>query len=792
MNALNILYRKVISLGCGHCHTMQHLSWTCTCPIQPKVFAAFQAFGAKNAASSLLIIHPRVLNQKGEFAHLWDYNLVVRCGRRSSRLCRRHGPSSLRPQKVLEFGCNCCCCSLAAPNGGSTAKLTRPLPELSCGLKQQVVILWFKNDLRVDDHPGLITASNSDILLPLFIFDPAVFKGWANNLLESLVDAVLNLRLSLQSLGSDLLVEEGASKDILLKLAKEVGATDIITEEEVDQGRIELISSVYKSLSNLSVKGKPVEVTQYRLSLYETEGLGALTESYKDFQKLKTHVALPMAPPTFLPPFPEGVHRGNVPSLNELVTVSKRLQAESPWAESLGRHPASILLEGELRLAENSANSELWGLKGVFTWRANYLSASPFDESQKRRKKLSDKVHKEEEWVLRGGEIETLNALHSYLKFLEAAVTDDSVKLYRAVWMTESRPGTSFRELFGTSLALGMLSWRRVYQVALEYQRARSGGFLSLLSSTCFTIAAAIAEAQSNQWHRLLALKSREEAKNKGWHSRTWIWRGFFIQYTAHGEQGQAVVLVHGFGAFWEHFRQNIKELAKMQKRVWAISLLGFGKSEKPNVLYTELLWAELVRDFIMDVVQEPVSLAGNSIGGYIVALVAGLWPSLVRSLILLNPAGRVIPEYASCKYLKPTKNSGVAWIGSRFLLLYLQTQCRDTLKKCYPINSSRADDWLLREVLRASYDPGAIAVLESLFYLRAPLPLNFFLDRYDAKVLVIQGAKDPLQNSLQKANMLKAYCKNVSVALVNSGHCPHDEIPEEVNGIIYNWLATV
>lgn len=73
---------------------------------------------------------------------------------------------------------------------------------------------------------------------------------------------------------------------------------------------------------------------------------------------------------------------------------------------------------------------------------------------------------------------------------------------------------------------------------------------------------------------------------------------------------------MHGFGAFLEHYRDNIKGMAEGGNRVWAITLLGFGKSEKPNVVYTEILWAELLRDFIIEVVGEPVHLAGNSIGG--------------------------------------------------------------------------------------------------------------------------------------------------------------------------------
>jgi pimeloyl-ACP methyl ester carboxylesterase len=82
------------------------------------------------------------------------------------------------------------------------------------------------------------------------------------------------------------------------------------------------------------------------------------------------------------------------------------------------------------------------------------------------------------------------------------------------------------------------------------------------------------------------------------------------------GDKGPAVVLVHGFGAFWEHYRDNIRGLAEKGYRVWALTMVGFGRSEKPNITYTELLWAEQLRDFIVEVVGEPVILAGNSIGG--------------------------------------------------------------------------------------------------------------------------------------------------------------------------------
>lgn len=193
------------------------------------------------------------------------------------------------------------------------------------------------------------------------------------------------------------------------------------------------------------------------------------------------------------------------------------------------------------------------------------------------------------------------------------------------------------------------------------------------------------------------------------------------------GNEGPAVLLVHGFGAFWEHYRDNLRGLAEKGYRVFALTLIGFGRSEKPNVTYTELLWAELVRDFIVEVVQGPVVLAGNSIGGFTTTIVAGLWPSLVSSLILLNTAGKVIPDYKGLTYnkvfilsskfsfgltisdlsglctekvgyedgllfscmlmafLQPRESSPIAKPVSKLLLFYLQSSSDKLLTRCYP-----------------------------------------------------------------------------------------------------------
>lgn len=111
---------------------------------------------------------------------------------------------------------------------------------------------------------------------------------------------------------------------------------------------------------------------------------------------------------------------------------------------------------------------------------------------------------------------------------------------------------------------------------------------------------------------------------------------GVFFQYTVAGHEGPTILLVHGFGAFLDHYRDNILSIADDGHRVWAITLIGFGKSEKPNIVYTELMWAELLRDFIVDVVGEPVHLVGNSIGGTFYSTIISFQLKFILSNIFL------------------------------------------------------------------------------------------------------------------------------------------------------------
>jgi deoxyribodipyrimidine photo-lyase len=97
------------------------------------------------------------------------------------------------------------------------------------------VILWFKRDLRVADHPALALAARTGLpVLPLYIVEPDL---WAQNDADArhyglLREALVDVRDQLQQIGLRLIVRIGAAVDVLEDLRLSQGITQLVSHEE--------------------------------------------------------------------------------------------------------------------------------------------------------------------------------------------------------------------------------------------------------------------------------------------------------------------------------------------------------------------------------------------------------------------------------------------------------------------------------------------------------------------------------------------------------------------------------
>ena len=118
-----------------------------------------------------------------------------------------------------------------------------------------------------------------------------------------------------------------------------------------------------------------------------------------------------------------------------------------------------------------------------------------------------------------------------------------------------------------------------------------------------------------------------------------------------------------------------------------------------------------------------------------------------------------------------------------------LQPQIKGLCEWLYPSNPSavRSNNVDLN-ILRDSNDPGAAGVIASGGKLPTPRPVNDLFREFTGPVLISQGALDPLNDAISRAGQFKLVRDGVSVDLLQLGHCPMDEGPEQVGNSIKKW----
>lgn len=280
-----------------------------------------------------------------------------------------------------------------------------------------------------------------------------------------------------------------------------------------------------------------------------------------------------------------------------------------------------------------------------------------------------------------------------------------------------------------------------------------------------------------------------------------WQWREQPIHYVQAGNSHAdrpPLLLVHGFGASTDHWRKNIADLQD-DFAVWAIDLLGFGRSAKPDWSYSGDLWRDQLHDFISEMIGRPAVLAGNSLGGYASLCVAADYPEAVAGLVLLNCAGPFTPITPA-----PTPNPMQQWLGQVMRSLLLQpvpswllfqyvrqkSMIRKTLQKVY-LDQSAVTEQLVEDIYRPSCDPGAATVFASVFKSPRGKANDELLAQMRCPLLMLWGEADPWMNSRTRGALFRQHYPTLTEHYLQAGHCPHDEVPGQVNALLRDWVLS-
>lgn len=129
-------------------------------------------------------------------------------------------------------------------------------------------------------------------------------------------------------------------------------------------------------------------------------------------------------------------------------------------------------------------------------------------------------------------------------------------------------------------------------------------------------------------------------------------WRFGKVYYKKKGH-GSPVLLIHDLTVYSSAYEWNkvVNELAEAHT-VYAIDLLGCGRSEKPRITYTNYLYVQLIADFIKNIIGEKTDVIASGYSGSFTVLASYTNPEFINKIVLINP-----PSLASLNKV-PSKRS--------------------------------------------------------------------------------------------------------------------------------------
>jgi len=134
----------------------------------------------------------------------------------------------------------------------------------------------------------------------------------------------------------------------------------------------------------------------------------------------------------------------------------------------------------------------------------------------------------------------------------------------------------------------------------------------------------------------------------------------YFEASPSNGSGETPLVLVHGLGARGEDWSAMIPALAEKGFHVYVPDLLGYGRSQRPDVDYSISLEEATVVQFMRAVHVARADVGGWSMGGWVAMKLALDHPEMVDRLIVYDSAGVYFPATFGPELFTPSDVTGV------------------------------------------------------------------------------------------------------------------------------------
>jgi pimeloyl-ACP methyl ester carboxylesterase len=254
--------------------------------------------------------------------------------------------------------------------------------------------------------------------------------------------------------------------------------------------------------------------------------------------------------------------------------------------------------------------------------------------------------------------------------------------------------------------------------------------------------------------------------------------------------EGPPLVFVHGLGASWQSWLENIPEFAR-DHRVVAMDLPGFGYSEMPEGDISIEYYASWTFRLLDALGIDSAAVVGNSMGGFSAADMAIRSPERVQSLAVVS-AAVFWQSYRRAQPLVGLARLSDAYVARTLARSTDAVATRPRLRSWalatagfrYPHLISKE---LAHELVRsARRTDGFLPALQAL----ANYPLEEELPKISSPTLIVWGAHDTLVPVKDAARMRELIPGSRSEVFERTGHVAMLERPERFNKLLREFLA--
>ena len=261
-------------------------------------------------------------------------------------------------------------------------------------------------------------------------------------------------------------------------------------------------------------------------------------------------------------------------------------------------------------------------------------------------------------------------------------------------------------------------------------------------------------------------------------------------RYWAEGDKGPNVILIHGLGASADIWMHNISAISSGY-RVYAPDLVGFGRSDKPDVKYSPSYMAAFINDFMTALDIENACFMGLSLGGGVALQYILQFASKVQRLVLVDSAGlgremplamRLATVPVMGELMLSPSRAGMAFVLKQ-LVHDPAVITADLIDLYFELNFSQGAAKTVLALLRA-----CATIHGARPDVLGPVMKN--LNNINIPTLIIWGREDRLFPVGHACFAREKIPDSYLYIFERCGHMPNFERPEEFNSVVLNFLG--